>query len=658
MKLIVITHPGTLKDEALICNSLFANGLEILHLRKPGAGRAEYQKFIEQVEPRYRNRITLHDHYELVQEYQLRGIHIKSKEAAGYINYTNTQNISISCHSFKEIENLPFRPAYCFLSPVFDSISKQGYGKQFEDTELQLFLKDSGGENPPVIALGGITTDNLYLCNQYGFQGAAVLGYIWEHPDEAIQRFIRLKTPVVMSIAGFDPSSGAGVTADLKTFEACGAYGLGISSAITFQNELSYTGTQWIAPQEIRRQCELQFIHHHPQYIKIGLVENFDVLDFLTEYLSKARPGVRLIWDPILKASAGFVFHDKSQTDKLYSILSRFYLITPNTEERRKLFGEEIGINALQQICHRYQLNILWKGGHNEEHLSSDRLITAEKVYTFSVHRSKYGKHGTGCVLSSAITAALSAGHDLPAACNHAQQYVSRFMDSNESPLGYHSPQELPSSKPSPAHLNLQYITDFKKGLTVCAQIEAVCRGGIRWVQLRMKDTDEATLLKEGRLAREICNRYHALFIINDNVEIARQSGADGVHLGKEDMDPVKARKILGPGKIIGATCNTWEDVLLRVAQQVDYIGLGPYTFTATKKKLSPVLGIEGYADICSKIRAAGLDLPVFAIGGINGTDIPRLMQTGIQGIALSGLIKNSDDITGKSKEIISLLSC
>ena len=186
--------------------------------------------------------------------------------------------------------------------------------------------------------------------------------------------------------------------------------------------------------------------------------------------------------------------------------------------------------------------------------------------------------------------------------------------------------------------------------------MEAVCRGGISWVQLRMKDARDEELLTEGRLVKEICKRYHALFIVNDNVKVARQLDADGVHLGKEDMNPLEARKILGPGKIIGATCNTWEDVILRAAQQVDYIGLGPFTFTITKKKLSPVLGIQGYSHILELMQQSGIYIPVFAIGGITETDIPPLLATGIQGIALSGLIKNSNDLTVKTQDILKII--
>ncbi|MEG0795250.1 MAG: thiamine phosphate synthase [Odoribacter sp.] len=655
MKIIVITSPDRIKDEAVICNLLFAHGLDCLHIRKPGMPLAEYEKFIQQLDSGYHNRIVVHEHYELVRKYQLHGIHLKSGKGDEYAHYSYCRSISISCHSVEEIKHLPFQPAYCFLSPIFDSISKQGYQSRFVE------LPDLCGLNLPVIALGGITPERIKICRKTGFTGVAALGYLWENPEEALNRYIRLKTPEAMSIAGFDPSSGAGVTADLKTLEATGCYGLGVCSAITFQNETTYTGTHWICLEEIQKQCDLLFQKHQPEFLKIGLIENFEVMDQLTDYLTMTCPDLKIIWDPILKASAGFVFHESRKAEnqkRLNDILNRIYLITPNTDEVYQLFGSDCQVEDLQKICRTHSVNILWKGGHNGGRIASDCLITADTTDTFSVERSVYSKHGTGCVLSSALTSALSQGATLPEACNKAQLYVSRLINSNDSLLGYHSIGEyMENSKPSPLTLNLQYITAPKENMTLCEQAEAVCKGGIRWVQLRMKEATIDEMLHEGMIMKKICQRYNALFIINDQVEVARQLDADGVHLGKEDMNPLEARKILGKHKIIGATCNTWEDVLLRQQQQVDYIGLGPFTFTTTKEKLSPVMGVEGYRRLLQRMQENDIHIPVFAIGGITETDISPLMQTGISGIALSGLIKNSEKPTQKTKEIITILN-
>ncbi|MCC8173066.1 MAG: thiamine phosphate synthase [Odoribacter sp.] len=199
----------------------------------------------------------------------------------------------------------------------------------------------------------------------------------------------------------------------------------------------------------------------------------------------------------------------------------------------------------------------------------------------------------------------------------------------------------------------LQYITHPKQNKSITQQVEMACKGGVRWIQLRMKEYSKEEIIEIGKASKPICKNYNAIFIINAHVDIALELDADGVHVGKEDTSPIEARKILGESKIIGATCNTFEDVLLRAEQKVDYIGLGPYTYTHTKEKLSPVLGLEGYKTILDKMKKADIRLPIYAIGGITEKDIPLLMYTGIYGIAVSGMINNAENPEEKAKKII-----
>lgn len=187
----------------------------------------------------------------------------------------------------------------------------------------------------------------------------------------------------------------------------------------------------------------------------------------------------------------------------------------------------------------------------------------------------------------------------------------------------------------------LQYIS---QGSTVKEQIEniqATLDAGCRWVQLRFKNADEKEFIKIAEQVKIICSSYNATFIINDNVEVAKTIDADGVHLGLKDMLITQARTILGATKIIGGTANTLEDVLKRVGEKCDYIGLGPFRFTTTKEKLSPILGIDGYKIIISELAIRKIDIPIYAIGGIIIDDVTALMNTGIYGVAVSGAITN-----------------
>ncbi|MDF2457177.1 MAG: thiamine-phosphate pyrophosphorylase [Cytophagaceae bacterium] len=187
----------------------------------------------------------------------------------------------------------------------------------------------------------------------------------------------------------------------------------------------------------------------------------------------------------------------------------------------------------------------------------------------------------------------------------------------------------------------LQYITHGAPEEQI-QQAKAACEAGARWIQLRLKNVSDITLLQTALEIKAICVEYNAVFIVNDHVHIAIAADADGVHLGKEDSTPTDARILLGPDKIIGGTSNTLEDIEQLAAASVDYIGLGPYRFTTTKEKLSPVLGTEGYVNILLAMKQKNITIPVIAIGGIQNEDVEELMQTGIYGVAVSSAITHS----------------
>ncbi|MFT5252958.1 MAG: thiamine-phosphate pyrophosphorylase [Flavobacteriales bacterium] len=198
----------------------------------------------------------------------------------------------------------------------------------------------------------------------------------------------------------------------------------------------------------------------------------------------------------------------------------------------------------------------------------------------------------------------------------------------------------------------LQYISQGNTVEQQTRNIHQALDGGCKWVQLRYKNhfSDDAFTLAEA--AKILCEEYLANFIINDNVYLAQQIAADGVHLGLNDMSIKEARGVLGATKIIGATANTITDIQNHIQNGCDYIGLGPFRFTTTKENLSPILGLEGYQTILNKMKNKGLTIPVYAIGGIGLDSIPTLMETGIHGIAVSGLITQSKDKTKTIKQL------
>ena len=215
-------------------------------------------------------------------------------------------------------------------------------------------------------------------------------------------------------------------------------------------------------------------------------------------------------------------------------------------------------------------------------------------------------------------------------------------------------------------NIHLQFITHYTEKYSYTDSVKIALEGGCRWIQLRMKEVSETILEQHALIIQEMCKEYGATFIIDDNVHLVKKINADGVHLGKNDMPTTEARRILGDDFIIGGTVNTFEDILKITNSlsstansqrpMVNYFGCGPFRFTHTKQKLSPILGIEGYKEIVKKKLEQNIDIPIVAIGGITNADIPHILETGIDGIALSSSILKAENPIEEMKNIVSTI--
>ncbi len=190
----------------------------------------------------------------------------------------------------------------------------------------------------------------------------------------------------------------------------------------------------------------------------------------------------------------------------------------------------------------------------------------------------------------------------------------------------------------------VQFITHETAGVSYEQSAALALKGGCRWVQLRMKGASDDEAEPVARRLREACREAGATFIIDDRVELAKKVEADGVHLGREDMPVEQAREALGHGFIIGGTANTIDDIRRLKRAGADYIGCGPFRHTETKKRLAPLLGLDGYRRIMEAVRAEGLRIPVCAIGGIEVADVPALLAAGVDGIAVSGAVIRAEN--------------
>jgi thiamine-phosphate pyrophosphorylase len=203
----------------------------------------------------------------------------------------------------------------------------------------------------------------------------------------------------------------------------------------------------------------------------------------------------------------------------------------------------------------------------------------------------------------------------------------------------------------------LQFITHFSEQYSYIDSARLALEGGCRWIQLRMKDADEALLEETAIIVQKMCKNYGATFIIDDNVLLAKKIKADGVHLGKNDMPVAEARKILGEDFIIGGTVNSFEDIEKVLSNATpDYFGCGPFRFTTTKQKLAPILGLEGYKTIISKMKENNIQIPLVAIGGIGKEDIPSIFECGVGGIALSGGVLKANDPIKEMNDIKTII--
>jgi len=244
--------------------------------------------------------------------------------------------------------------------------------------------------------------------------------------------------PYILSIAGFDPSNGAGFVSDIKTNEALACYGLSVCTANTIQNDIEFRACHWTPLPVIKSQITILFDRFDIHYVKIGIVENWAVLLEITAFILIKNPNAKIILDPVLRSSSEFQFHD-SKEDVLDTILEKVYLITPNYNEIQQLYS---GKNIEETIAHiQSKTNLFLKGGHNKEAIGQDQLFLTDGTH-FVLHPEQKNcseKHGSGCVLSSAITSYLALGFPITEASNKAKQYTEKFLSSNNTLLGTHS---------------------------------------------------------------------------------------------------------------------------------------------------------------------------------------------------------------------------
>lgn len=242
--------------------------------------------------------------------------------------------------------------------------------------------------------------------------------------------------PFVITIAGFDPSGGAGILADCKTFEQLKVQGLAVCTAMTVQTESQCLSMEWQPLDQVLSTVDILMKKYPVEAVKIGVVKEAEFLNEIIKTIKANAPEAKIVWDPVLKSTSEFTFFDLDTLSQLKNFLNQMDLITPNYNEYQVL-QENI---LFKQAEGPYA--VLIKGGHREDLLGTDVLKKSGKeilIHPYDVSSVYYPKHGSGCVLSSAIAAHLAKGEDMESACRKGKLYIEQFLTGTPGLLGFHS---------------------------------------------------------------------------------------------------------------------------------------------------------------------------------------------------------------------------
>ena len=434
---IVITLPYFFDGEAEQIVQLLHSSVDLIHIRKPESKAEELERLIMSIPSEYYPRLVLHDHHELAMKYHLHGVHLNGRNPQPPVGWEGS--VSKSCHSLEEVKEWKEKCDYVSLSPIFDSISKQGYHAAFSSAEIEEASRQ-GIIDKKVLALGGVTFNKIDDVLRMGFGGGMILGDAWKnvsHPQDA----------VALTIAGSDSSAGAGIQQDLKTMSKVGVYGATVITAITSQNTLGVKGVMPVPAEVVKSQLDAVLSDLHITAVKIGMVPNAAIAhviaDTLKDYKESLAKDARklspknltVIYDPVMISTSG---HRLMEEDCIQVVCEELLplctLVTPNLPEAELLMRQKKEETNLafedakyKKLPLKYGTSFLVKGGHAEgEDLADILYSTTGESHRFPTKKiATHNLHGTGCTLSSAIASYLVKGNDLVTAISLAKHLLA-----------------------------------------------------------------------------------------------------------------------------------------------------------------------------------------------------------------------------------------
>jgi len=442
--------------------------------------------------------------------------------------------------------------------------------------------------------------------------------------------------PIVLTIAGSDPSSGAGIQADLKTIEATGGYAATVVTAITAQNTRGVARCSALAPDLVRDQLAAVWSDLRPASVKSGMLASEPIVRVVAERIRNERPR-HYVLDPVMQSSDGFCLLSEAGVGALRrELIPLATLLTPNVDDVAALTGLDVrNVEEAERAGRRLMTlgcaAVLVKGGHYGGSQAIDLLVGPSGVREFSAERlAAPHTHGTGCVLSAAIATGLALGQSLEDAVASAKQVVTAAIR-HGLPLGAGRGPVDPMHRHLPGRLHVITDETLQSRYSHLELAKLAAEGGADTIQLREKrQRPTSALVRWAREMAEGVRERGARLLVNDRVDVALEAQADGVHLGPRDLTPACARRMLGPRGLIGATANDLESALILAAAPIDYLGVGPIFGTSSKADPAASVGLEGLREIASAVA-----LPVIAIGNISPQRVQGVILAGAHGVAV-----------------------
>jgi hydroxymethylpyrimidine kinase/phosphomethylpyrimidine kinase/thiamine-phosphate diphosphorylase len=480
------------------------------------------------------------------------------------------------------------------------------------------------------------------------------------------------KSVTALTIAGSDPSGGAGIQADLRVFAACDVVGLAAITALTVQNSQGVHSVHPVAPEILAAQIEAVLSERDVDAVKIGMLGGEAQVRVVAQMLRRFKPP-NIVLDPVLASTGGVpLLEEAGRQALLTELMPLCDLITPNVPELGLLtempvqFAEE-RYTAARKLLSRGARNVLITGGHLRRNPMDVLLMESGELHRFrTLWIATKHTHGTGCFLSSAIAAYLTRHKTLPYVVQQSKHLLSEALDRPVAAgRGRGFPDALAGRKailePIEHYIGLPHFfrrrlsglyvltdSDLRPDRAPLRIVEEALLGGAKIIQLREKRLPTPQWIDLAQQMVRMTREAGATFIVNDRVDVALAADADGVHLGPEDMDPGEARRLLGPRKILGVSVSTVEEAREK-ARYASYLAVGAIFGSKTKPDAGDPVGVERIREI----KQAFPEYPVVAIGGISAENIAAVAAAGADAAAVISAVVAAPDMHAATADLV-----